>query len=201
VLAVILSAKFVEGAWITLLVIPIVLATLKAIRHHYDLIDRQLRDEGPIDLRRLKPPVVLMPLERWDRLAEKAVRFALTLSRDVIVIHLTKLEGPDAEEQEEMLRRQWRNDVELPARSAGLTPPKLVISPSPYRSFVGRLLRHVAEFEEQYPDNSLAVVIPEVVEEHRDYLLLNNIRTRRLCAALDAPRRRESRSCPRPLGL
>jgi amino acid transporter len=184
-LAIILSAKFVEGAWITVLVIPLVLGMLKAIKRHYELIDRQLREEGPIDLRGLQPPIVLIPLERWDRLAEKAVRFALLLSREVIAIHLTRLEGPDAEEHEEELRRQWHDDVELPARSAGLRPPKLVISPSPYRSFVGRLLKHVAELEAQHPDRPLAVVVPEVVEEHWwDYLLLNNFRTRRLYAAL-----------------
>jgi len=184
-LAVILSAKFVEGAWITVLVIPLVIAVLKAIRHHYDLIDRQLREDGTIDLRGLEPPIVLIPLERCDRLAEKAVRFALLLSHDVIAIHLTKLEGPDAEEQEGALRREWRDEVERPARSAGLTAPKLVISASPYRSFVGRLVKQVAEIEEQYPDRPLAVVIPQVVEEHWwDYLLLNNLRTRRLCTAL-----------------
>jgi hypothetical protein len=184
-LAIILSAKFIEGAWITVVVIPLVLGMLKAIKRHYELIDRQLREEGPIDLRGLQPPIVVIPVERWDRLAEKAVRFALLLSREVIAIHLTKLEGPDAEEHEDELRRQWHDDVELPARSAGLTPPKLVISASPYRSFVGRLLKHVATIEAQHPDRPLAVVVPEVVEEHWwDYLLLNNFRTRRLYAAL-----------------
>jgi hypothetical protein len=92
-------------------VIPLVLGMLKAIKRHYELIDRQLREEGPIDLRGLQPPIVLIPLERWDRLAEKAVRFALLLSREVIAIHLTRLEGPDAEEHEEELRQQWHDDV------------------------------------------------------------------------------------------
>jgi hypothetical protein len=63
-------------------------------------------------------------------------------------------------------RRYSGGDVERPARNAGFAPPKLVISPSPYRSFVGRLLKHVAEMETQHPDRSLAVVVPEVVEEH-----------------------------------
>jgi MFS family permease len=170
-LAIILSAKFIEGAWITVLVIPLVLGMLKTIKRHYELIDRQLREEGPIDLRGLQPPIVLIPLERWDRLTEKAVRFALLLSCKVVAIHLTRLESPDAEEHEEELRRQWHDDVELPVRSAGLTPPKLLISPSPYRSFVGRLLKHVADIEAQHPDRPLAVVVPEVVEEHWwDYL-------------------------------
>jgi hypothetical protein len=66
-----------------------------------------------------------------------------------------------------------------------LRPPKLVISPSPYRSFVGRLLRHIKEIQTQYPDRLVAVVIPEIVKEHWwDYLLLDSARARRLRAAL-----------------
>jgi MFS family permease len=184
-LAVILAAKFIEGAWITVLVIACVLALLKTIRHYYDMIDRQLREDGPIDLGRLKPPIVVMPLQRWNRLADKAVRYALLLSPEVIAIHLSKLEGPDVEEHEGRLRLQWRDDVEQPARSAGFRPPKLVISASPYRSFVGRLLKHIAEIEAQYPDRPILVMVPEVVKEHWwDYLLLDISRVRRLRAAL-----------------
>src|SRR5262249_25416960 len=62
-LAIILAAKFIEGAWITVLVVPCVLALLKAIRHHYDTIDRLLREDGPIDLRGLRRPIVVILIE------------------------------------------------------------------------------------------------------------------------------------------
>ena len=52
-LAVILAAKFVEGAWITVIAIPLVLALLKAIKRYYDLIDQQLREDGPANLHNL----------------------------------------------------------------------------------------------------------------------------------------------------
>jgi amino acid transporter len=184
-LVVILAAKFIEGAWIVVLVIPCVLALLKTINRYYEMIDRQLRDEGPIWLGGLQPPIAVLPLQRWDRLAEKAVRYALLMAPDVIAIHLTKLEGPDAEEHVGRLRREWRDEVERPSRSAGLTPPKLVISPSPYRSFAGRLLKHLAEIEAEHPGRPVLVVIPEVVKEHWwDHLLLDSSRIRRLRAAL-----------------
>jgi amino acid transporter len=184
-LVVILAAKFIEGAWIVVLVIPCVVALLKTINRYYEMIDRQLRDEGPIALGGLRPPIAVMPLQRWDRLAEKAVHYSLLMSPDVIAIHLTKLEGPDAEEHVGRLRRQWRQDVEMPAKCAGLTPPKLVISPSPYRSFAGRLLKHLAEIEAEHPGRPVLVVVPEVVKEHWwDYLLLDSSRIRRLRAAL-----------------
>jgi amino acid transporter len=184
-LVVILAAKFIEGAWIVVLVIPCVLALLKTINRYYEMIDRQLRDEGPIWLGGLQPPIAVLPLQRWDRLAEKAVRYALLMAPDVIAIHLTKLEGPDAEEHVGRLRREWRDEVERPSRSAGLTPPKLVISPSPYRSFAGRLLKHLAEIDAEHPGRPVLVVIPEVVKEHWwDHLLLDSSRIRRLRAAL-----------------
>jgi amino acid transporter len=184
-LAVILAAKFVEGAWIVVIVIPCVLALLKTINRYYEMINRQLRDEGPVVLDRLQPPIAVMPLQRWDRLADKALRYALLLSSDVIAVHLTKLENPDAEEHVGRLRRQWRDDVERPARRAGLTPPQLIISPSPYRSFAGRLLKHVSEIEAQHPGRPILVIIPEVVKAHWwDYVLLDSSRLRKLRTAL-----------------
>jgi hypothetical protein len=183
-LAVILSAKFVEGAWITVLVIPCVLALLKATKRHYDMIDRLLREEGPIDLRGSKPPIVVIPIERWDRLAEKAIRYGLLLSREVTAIHLTRLEGPDADEHEGRLRREWREEVEDPVRQAGLRPPRLILSPSPYRSFVGHLLRHIAEAEAHHPDRPIVVMIPELIKEHWWDYLLHGSRARHLRTTL-----------------
>ena len=184
-LAVILGAKFVEGAWITVIAIPLVLALLKAIKRYYDLIDQQLREDEPANLHNLQSPIAVVPLQRWDRLAEKALRYSLTLSSDVVAIHLTKLEGPDAKEHLGRLRRQWRDDVERHAQEAGLTPPELIISPSPYRSFAGHLLKHISEIQALHPGRPTFVVIPEIVKEHWwDYLLLDISRVRKLRWAL-----------------
>jgi amino acid transporter len=171
-LLVILAAKFREGAWIIVLVIPCVLLMLKLIRHYYDLIDRQLRQAGALALPPQSPPVVVTPIERWDRLADKAVRTSLLLSSEVHAVHLTQLEGPDADEKLGQLRRQWREEVEHPVRAAGFVPPRLVLLPSPYRSFSGRVLRYIADLKARDPTRPIAVVIPELVREHWwDYLL------------------------------
>jgi amino acid transporter len=183
-LSVILAAKFLEGAWITVLVIPCVLLLLKLIRHYYDTIDRQLREEGAIDLRPLPPPLVVTAIERWDKLADKAVRTSLLLSPEVHAVHLTRLEGPEADEHLGRLRRQWRDEVERPARARGLAPPKLVLLPSPYRSFVGRVLRYIGDLEACEPDRPIAVVIPELVRDHWWDYLLHSRRGPRLRRAL-----------------
>ena len=174
-LVVILAAKFVEGACIVVLVIR---------RHHGELMNRRR------SLVIIAALALILGGESAAR-AQKPLKIRLGVhasimgAPDVIAIHLTKLEGPDAEEHVGRLRRQWRQDVELPTKSAGLTPPRLVISPSPYRSFAGRLLKHLAEIEAEHPGRPVLVVIPEVVKEHWwDYLLLDSSRVRRLRAAL-----------------
>lgn len=124
-------------------------------------------------------------MQRWDRLADKAVRYAHALAPDVISVHISKLEGPEAEEHVGRLRRQWQKDVEGPAKAAGMSPPQLIVSRSAYRSFAGRLLRHIAEIEAEHPGRPILVVIPEVVKEHWwDYLLLDSSRIRKLRSAL-----------------
>jgi amino acid transporter len=171
-LGVILGAKFLEGAWITVIVIPCVLTLLKLIKRYYHIIDRELHADSPLDLSATKPPLALIPIVEWNRLTEKAVRCGLMIAPEVIAIHLTRLQGPDAEEHNGRLRRQWRQFVELPAQKAGLAAPKLLLSESPYRSFVGHLLRRIGEVRAQAAGRPIVVVIPEVIKEHWwDYLL------------------------------
>ena len=165
-LAVILVAKFVEGAWITVLTIPCVLALLKLTKRYYTQIDRQLQDAGPIALDDVTPPIIIVPIRGWDRLAERAVRYGLRMSSEVIAVHLTWLEGPDAEEHAAQLRRRWHADVERPAREAGLNPPRLVQIPSPYRSIIAPLLKFVLQLRERHPGRALTVAIPALVEAH-----------------------------------
>jgi hypothetical protein len=184
-LAVILAAKFLEGAWIVVIAVPCVIILLKTIHRYYAMIDEQLRDERPIALGELPTPIAVLPLQRWDRLADKALRYAHALASHVISVHLVKLEGPDAEEHVGRLRRQWQKDVEGPAKAAGVSPPQLIVSRSPYRSFAGRLLRHIAEIEAQHPGRPILVVILEVVKEHWwDYLLLDSSRIPKLRSEL-----------------
>jgi hypothetical protein len=183
-LSVILAAKFLEGAWIIIVVIPLVLALLKLIRRYYDQLHRQLLKEGALDLSDATPPVVVIPIGEWNRLAERAVRFALRLSPDVIALHLTRLEGPDAKESAGELRRRWRNDVEIPARRSGRHPPRLVQLPSPYRSIVAPLLKFVIETDAQEPQRPIAVVIPALIQAHWWDHLMHSRRVRKLRATL-----------------
>jgi amino acid transporter len=182
-LLIILAAKFVEGAWVVVLAVPLLIALMRSVKRYYELLDRRLREEGPLDLPRGEP-MVLIPIDRWDRLADKALGYALRLSRHVTALHLTRLEGDEAVAEERRLGRMWREDVVGPARAAGLPAPRLKRLPSPYRSFTGRLLRYIAWLEKRHPGRQIVVVIPDVVEAHWWDWLLQVHRAMRLQRAL-----------------
>jgi amino acid transporter len=183
-LAIILAAKFVDGAWITVLIIPGILLLLKLINRYYRQEERALKEAGPIDLTDTKPPIVLIPVRAWDRLAERAVRCAMQMSPDVVVLHLTRLEGPEPDRSTNQLRRHWRRCVQSPARDARRPSPRLVVHPSPYRSVVAPLLELLLGMRKRHPGRSFAVVLPLLVRAHWWDHLLHSRRAERLRAAL-----------------
>jgi amino acid transporter len=183
-LLVILVAKFVAGAWITVLVIPAAMLLLRSIRRYYEWVDRNLRASGPLALHGGTPPVVLIPVEDRNSLIDRAIAFAMRLSQNVVAVHLTSLAGPEVEEHEHALRQAWARNVEQPARRAGLRPPRLVMVRSPYRKFVEPLLKTIEEIEQAEPSCTIAVLIPELVPQHWWQYPLHTHRARRLRSAL-----------------
>jgi amino acid transporter len=176
--------KFREGAWITLLVIPCVIALLKTIRAYYDELDARMRKPGPLDLAAARPPLVLVVMEEWNRLADRAISLALSLSPDVIGVHLVRLEGPDSEERHRELRHTWHDDVELPARAAGFVPPSLRILEAQYRTLHEPLLKLAQALAAEHPDRRIAVLVPELVKQRWYQHVLHGRRARRLRAML-----------------
>jgi amino acid transporter len=183
-LLVIVAAKFREGAWITLLAIPSLILLFKVIRRYYDRVGREVWEPKPLDLTGNEPPLVVVPTESWNKLTKKALRFGLMISPEVIAVHLSALEGSDAAEEEKSLMRCWADDVEQPARRAGVPTPRLVILQSPYRQFREPLLRFLETLKKEYPRRLIAVIVPELVKEHWWQHLLHHRRAGRLRAAL-----------------
>ncbi|MBV9243805.1 MAG: APC family permease [Methylobacteriaceae bacterium] len=163
-LGVIVTAKFAEGAWITILIIPCVIALLKAIRRYYDALANSLQESAPLELDDLDRPIVLVATESWNKLTNRALVFALSISPDVIGVHLTDLAGPQAENDQAAIREQWRAYVEKPARAAGRNPPRLIFLEAQYRSLHEPVLKLIGEIEAKFPRRTLAVLIPELIK-------------------------------------
>jgi amino acid transporter len=183
-LIVIIAAKFTEGAWITMLVIPCVIFLLLIVKRYYAELDAQLREDGPIKLTHPDPPIVLIATEGWNRLTDQALQFALRLSPNVVAVHLVHLAGPDVEERKQTLRKRWAEDVEMPTKQAGLRPPQLILLDAEYRRITGPLLQLIRETERDYPNRLITVLIPELVKDHWWQYVLHTHRARRIRSAL-----------------
>ena len=149
VLVVVVYTKFFYGAWMVLLVMPILVGLLFAINRHYRTVHDALlldRPDEPIPV--LKPPVVLIPVARLDRATLQAVAFARSISPTVRAVHIAST----AESAEEFARRWRRWTTEVP----------LDVIESPYRSLLQPLLRYIERIDER-DDRPITVVLAEFV--------------------------------------
>jgi amino acid transporter len=178
---IIVVAKFADGAWITVLILPIVIIMLKLVNRYYAELDATLHQRGSLHLE-AEPPVVLVVTERWDRLTDKALGFAIRVSPDVLAVYVTALEGQ--KEDERAIRDLWNADVEKPARRAGVRSPRLLLLPSDYRLMSDPLLRLIKDLETEYSGRTIAVLLPQIVKTSWWQYLLHTQRTRRLRSSL-----------------
>jgi hypothetical protein len=160
------------------LLIPAIIVLMLSIRRHYDLATAETRDTAPLDVSGLRPPIVVIPMAQWDKIAEKALRFALNLSPEVQVLRV------ESGEETETLRRKWKSLVETPTKQAGLPTPQLVLLQSPYRFVIAPILDFILDLERKNPDRQVAVLIPEMVELHWYHYFLHNQRAELLKALL-----------------
>jgi amino acid transporter len=168
-LVIVLVAKFEDGAWIMLLLIPALLCLFLAIRGHYQTVTREVATTAPLDAADLEPPLALLPIRGWSAITRKALRFALKVTPDVYALHVADEEAIMAE-----LEDTWDQRVCEPARAAGLPPPKLFVVYSPYRKLYGPLIQVVSDLHKAHPDRDLAVVVPELVPTRWYHYLLHN---------------------------
>jgi len=175
---VVTVAKFADGAWVTALLIPAIMMAMMAIRKHYRLVDAEIADSAPLDLTQMRNPLVVVPILSWNRVARKALRFALNLSSEVEVLHI------DCEKDDGSFCRTWDAYIEGPAKQAGRAAPRLVELPSPFRFVITPIVDYILALERKNPDRQIAVMIPELVERHWFHYFLHNQRAEVLRALL-----------------
>jgi amino acid transporter len=172
---VVLVAKFVEGAWITLLFIPVTITLFTVVRRHYHAVKMMTSCRVPVDAAGLdQPPIAVIPIDRWSNITRLGIEFAARLAPEVIALHV------DPSEHSELLQEDWDHYVDQPFRAAGKEPPKLHILPSPYRFVIIPIVQFVLDVSKQNPTRSIVVVIPELVEDRWYEYFLHNQRGRLL---------------------
>ena len=159
VLIIVAATKSAEGAWVIILMIPVLVAIFKVTRRHYDHVASELtlRDWSP------EPNgkhVAVIPIGGIQRAVVKALRYAQTLSADVRAVYVEI--DPRATEE---LRRQW------PRWGQGVD---LVVLESPYRSLLEPLLDYIDNLRRDDPNGYVTVILPEFVPRRLWQHLLHN---------------------------
>jgi hypothetical protein len=156
---VIMAAKFVEGAWIILIIAPCLLLLFTRIHKHYDTVGKEVQYRKPFSLSKDKPLVVIT-LSRWTAVAAEALEFACSISDDVYALHIST-----GEEETNQLKEDWNTFVQQPLKAAGKDPPEFTSIVSPYRELEQPLLDYVGKLKKKHKKRTLAVLIPELVQQ------------------------------------
>lgn len=150
VLVVFIATKFIHGAWIVVLVIPIMVFLFKAIQRHYITVARQLSTEGLEQLRPLRHRVIV-PISGIHRGVVSALQYAESIAANdrVQAVYVDFEEDATANLKEKWER--WGSGVQL------------VVLPSPYRELTRPLLKHINRIRRENSNDMITVVLPEFI--------------------------------------
>jgi hypothetical protein len=155
VMVVFAVTKFREGAWVVLILTPVLVSIFFSIHHHYKRLAKKLSldNYGVIAPHTIRHRVI-MPVSGVHQGTLAALRYARMLSDDITAVHVT-IEPADAEK----VRQKWETWGE------GV---RMVMLDSPYRLFLEPLLGYIAEIAKQrQPGETITIVVPEFVAESR----------------------------------
>lgn len=162
-------AKFALGAWLIVLIIPLIVAAMRFVHRQYERrrVETHVRPEVILGRPR-RAQRVIVPAPEVTRDVIQAVKFGQTMSDDVTVVHVTD----DVERGEEIRDRFLRQVPGVP----------FVIVESPYRSLVRPLIRYLEMSAD--PNDVLVVLLPEYIARHWWEKYLFNENARRIRNAL-----------------
>jgi len=168
---VVLVAKFAEGAWITAMLVVVMILFMRVVNRHYVRVNREIDLDRPFIPAEVSEPIVVVPIDRWSRISEKALSFALSMSCDIHCVHVQTSDDPDP------FSDVWEKDIVTPLKAAGRCIPKLVTLKSPFRYVLYPIVDYVLKVERERENCKVCVLIPELVVRHWWEGLLHNRRS------------------------
>src|SRR5580693_4239419 len=167
---IVIVTKFAEGAWLVVIVLPMLFILMLAISRHYARIGREVAVSGPVRLERPREMIAVVPIDHLNVLAERALQVAYGLSQNIHVLHIQE------EQSHRDFSSEWHVDVQPSIDRTALPAPELVILKSPYRKVITPILNYIWILEGENPENVIAVLIPQLVESRWYYSFLHNRR-------------------------
>lgn len=154
VMVVFAVTKFFDGAWIILILIPVLVSIFFAIHHHYKNLAKKLSLDnfGAIPPHTTRHRII-MPISGVHQGTLAALRYARMLSDDITAVHVS-IDPTDSEK----IKRKWEMWGE------GI---RMVVLNSPYRLFLEPLLGYIAEISNQrQPNETITIIVPEFVAKN-----------------------------------
>ncbi|MGA9396819.1 MAG: APC family permease [Anaerolineaceae bacterium] len=146
--------KFKDGAWVVVILIPLLVIIFTSIHRHYQGVAKLLSLENFGSVPHIQRHRVLLPIGGVHRGTLTALRYATSLSDDVTAVHISI--DPD---ETEKIREKWEIWGE------GV---RLVIIESPYRLFLEPLLDYIEEIDQQrQPNELITIVVPQFVSRRK----------------------------------
>lgn len=167
--------KFLSGAWIVVLLIPLLVLMFLAISRHYRHFEQERITDLPIRPQDIHHRLIV-PMERLDKATVQSLAYARSISSHVTAVHISI----DPEETE-MLRLDWE---QWQGHLREEEDTHLLIIESPYRSLLHPLLAYIETIHKRHPQDTLTVILPEFVVAHWWEYALHNHTALRLKAAL-----------------
>jgi len=161
-----------------MLLIPLIIVIMLAVKKHFDSVKQQVAETAPLRMDQIREPMIILPVDRWSKITEKGLQYAMSLSNDIRVVHV------DYSEKSDDIVRDWSRLVEEPVKAAGRVPPEFVVLKSPFRFVVTPIVDYVLDVSYTNPERVIAVLVPELVERHWYEYPLHNQRAQALKALL-----------------
>ncbi len=172
---VIATTKFLEGAWIVVILIPLLVLMFLAISRHYNRVEHERISDIPIHPQDIRHRVIV-PIAGLDRAAIQSLAYARSITKHVIAVHVA-IDVDDANKVREAWER-WQKHL------AEEEETQLIIIESPYRSLSRPLLAYIDTVHELFPADTVTVILPEYVVAHWWEQILHNQTALRLKASL-----------------
>jgi amino acid transporter len=152
ILIIVAVTKFMFGAWIVIILIPMVVAVFIFINRHYSRVAAQLRiTPGQLPAMRVEHFAVV-PIDDVNKASLRAMSFARTICKEIVVLHISTDEHRAERVKQKM--RLYASDLEF------------VIVDSPLRTFIRPMLAYIESLHAQHPGAFVTVILPEFLTAH-----------------------------------
>jgi amino acid transporter len=196
VMVVIAISKFDRGAWIVVILIPILYVLFRAINIHYQNTHDHLATMKPLPINPMRH-IAVVPVADIDPLALRGLAYARSLTPFVLAVHVVA--GPEQSHEIDEIKTRWQKYVinshalsngpryddllsenfdelsQLVDEELGIiSGPQLVLIPSPYRALARPVIEFIDRLQEHHTDTMITVILPEYVPSQFWQLLLHN---------------------------